>query len=235
MTTREKNVDVCQTLRHFLVLGPLQLLALVRRPRRARCRSQSCARSMGRCWRTASGVSRRCSRPEKERLRVGQIFSRRHMCHAAITFGGSIHRSAHRSMRPTWVCFGFDETRISRSNSRDTTETKYKRASENKCASFRQTRSVTLKKNCEKRRDRAPDSSAHTSNTPSDARASSQGWGEKRGGLRSRSCRSRTSRGAVSGCRGLRNFGNRGRGLAESDERFGHGGHRTSRARENRE
>ena len=66
----------------------------------------------------------------------------------------------------------FDETRISRSNSRDTTETKYKRASENKCASFRQTRSVTLKKNCEKRRDRAPDSSAHTSNTPSDARAS---------------------------------------------------------------
>ena len=153
---------------------------------------------------------------------------------AAITFGGSIHRSAHRSMRPTWVCFGFDETRISRSNSRDTTETKYKRASENKCASFRQTRSVTLKKNCEKRRDRAPDSSAHTSNTPSDARASSQGWGEKRGGTRSRSCRSRTSRGAVSGCRGLRNFGNRGRGL-ESDERFGHGGHRTSRARENRE
>ena len=231
MTTRKKNVDVCQTLRHFLVLGPLQLLALVRRPRRARCRSQSCARSMGRCWRTASGVSRRCSGPEKERLRVGQIFSRRHVSRRP---SRRIHRSAHGRC-PTWVCFGFDETRISRSNSRDTNETKYKRASENKCASFRQTRSVTLKKNCEKRRDRAPDSSAHTSNTPSDARASSQGWGEKRVGLRSRSCRSRTSRGAVSGCRGLRNFGNRGRGLAESDERFGHGGHRTSRARENRE
>ena len=50
---------------------------------------------------------------------------------------------------------------------------------------LRQTRSVTLKKNCEKRRDRAPDSSAHTANTPSDARASSQGRGEKRGGTRS--------------------------------------------------
>ena len=149
LTTRKKNVDVCQTLRHFLVLGPLQLLALVRRPRRARCRSQSCARSMGRCWRTASGVSRRCSGPEKERLRVGQIFSRRHMCHGGHHVRKSIHRSAHRSMRPTWVYFGFDETRISRSNSRDTNETKYKRASENKCASFRQTRSVTLKKNCE--------------------------------------------------------------------------------------
>ena len=189
-------------------------------------------------WAGAGGQpveSRADAHGSKKKDWVGQIFSRRHMCHGGLTFGGSIHRSAHRSMRPTWVCFGFDETRISRSNSRDTTETKYKRASENKCASFRQTRSVTLKKNCEKRRDRAPDSSAHTSNTPSDARASSQGWGEKRGGLRSRSCRSRTSRGAVSGCRGLRNFGNRGRGLAESDERFGHGGHRTSRARENRE